>query len=225
MPGLYDEAGSSLQARAFLHLGISVPGDSLDTKMRVAQLDHAWRERFRNLPLTVNGIPRGRAAPWKQGKVEATLHLALQDLGDIIAVEIDDAFRADYYPGIPEMKVSKKHVTILMKAMQRELDGEANSRLLTSVQLTDLPWDRQVALAERRRYWFRQFGITPRNWKKGVWSVWKIKGELPEGTHDRIKEAAATRSVAQRIHAPTPNIPVFESMEELYGYFEGTVGW
>lgn len=223
MPGLYDQAGDSLQARAFLHLiNIAVPGDTLDAKMRVAQLDPWYRERFRNLPLTVDGTPRGRVSPWKSGTKEATLHPALQDLADIIAVEIDDAFRAEYYPGIPEMRVSKRHVTILMKAMQRELDGEANARMLVATQLTDLPWDRQVALAERRRYWFRQFGITPRNWKKGVWSVWKIKGELPEGIQARLKEATAVRSVAQRVQVPT--IPIVEAMEELYGY-DGGVGW
>jgi hypothetical protein len=40
-----------------------------------------------------------------------------------------------------------------------------------------LPRDRQRALAERRRWWFTKFSITPERWQSGYWSVWDVSDE------------------------------------------------
>ena len=69
-----------------------------------------------------------------------------------------------------------------MAALQREVDGEAAARNKAAPQFATLPYDRQRALAERRRYWFGQFGIGHWHWKRRVWNLWRVTETLlPEG--------------------------------------------
>jgi hypothetical protein len=105
----------------------------------------------------------------------------LQDLADILAWEATQAFSDDYYPGIPDIFVPEDHVDAVMKALQREMDREGKSRQREPVQFTSLPRDRQRALAERRRWWFAKFSITPERWQSGRWSFWEVVDEpMPE---------------------------------------------
>lgn len=178
MPPNHWEQAKTIRDRAFLRL-LSTPGISLGVpsmpslvgRMEIVRRNPEWRRRFRNLPLAHLANYRGRA---KTG-VEMTLHSALQDLGDILAMEADDAFHASYYPRLPHVTVPEERVEAIMTAMQRELDGEAHSRKKVAPQFSSLPWDRQCALAERRRYWFRMFGVGPRAWRRNAWSLWRIQ--------------------------------------------------
>jgi hypothetical protein len=101
----------------------------------------------------------------------------LQDLADILAVEASQAFSESYYPGVPDMAVPEEQVAVVMKALQREMDREGKSRQRLPVRFTDLPKDRQQALAERRRWWFYKFSITPERWQTGYWSLWDVSEE------------------------------------------------
>jgi hypothetical protein len=102
--------------------------------------------------------------------------IVLQDLADAVAQEATNAFQSKYYPGIPDITVPEKLVDQIMVAMQRELDREG-LRLKNMAQLSTLSRDRQRALAERRRWWFSKFGITPESWRRGTFNLWKISNE------------------------------------------------
>jgi hypothetical protein len=106
----------------------------------------------------------------------------LQDLAEIIAYEASEAFRADFYPGVADVEpLTEEHVTQVMAALQREMDREAKRRSKTTVSYLDLHPDRQRALAERRRYWYGKFGITPKNWAAKTFSLWDVAEEpLPD---------------------------------------------
>ena len=68
----------------------------------------------------------------------------------------------------------------MMDGLQREVTREKRGG--QEVLYRELPRPRQIALAERRRHWFGVFGITPKSWKKGTWSLWKVKNvAYPEG--------------------------------------------
>jgi len=74
-----------------------------------------------------------------------------------------------------------QHVQIVMQALQREMDREGKSRQRHPVEFLALPKERQRALAERRRWWFQKFSITPECWVTGHWSVWDVSEEaMPE---------------------------------------------
>lgn len=106
---------------------------------------------------------------------------ALQDLAELIAWEAEQAVSAKYYPRMPEVDVPEDHVKVVMKALQREMDREGMSRRRTPPVYAELPWERQCALAERRRYWYGQFGITPERWETGTWSLWEVAEiEMPK---------------------------------------------
>ncbi len=64
-----------------------------------------------------------------------------------------------------------------MRALQREMDREGKSRQRRPVEFTGLPRERQRALAERRRWWFQKFSITPERWQGGYWSLWEVSEE------------------------------------------------
>lgn len=113
---------------------------------------------------------------------------SLQDLADIVAWEASEAFVARYYPGIEDIEpLSPDHVREVMRGMQREMDREGGTSphgFREAAIFEELPWERQVALAERRRYWFAQFGITPERWKTSTFSLWEVDNKLvfpPEG--------------------------------------------
>lgn len=102
------------------------------------------------------------------------IHEALQDLADIIAVEAHEAFTEEYYPGMPDVDaLTDEQVDAVMAGMQREATRER--RGTQEVLYKQLPRPRQIALAERRRHWFEVFGITPKSWKTGKWSLWDVK--------------------------------------------------
>jgi hypothetical protein len=117
------------------------------------------------------------------------LHPALQDLGDEISEDIREALVAlddpdAWYPGIDEgiEPVSDEHVRLVTWALQRELDRELRAAPnntpsitpLPAAPLADLPWNVQRALAERRRWRYRQWGLGKEQWERGEWSLWDI---------------------------------------------------
>lgn len=106
----------------------------------------------------------------------------LQDLADIIAYEASEAFHADFYPGVADVEpLTEEHILAVMTALQREMDREGKRRNKVPVNYLSLPPDRQRALAERRRYWYGKFGITPQNWSRGTFSLWDVAEEpLPD---------------------------------------------
>ncbi len=117
----------------------------------------------------------------------------LQDLANIIAYEIRLAYEDEYYPGVTDVApLTDEHVDRVMVAMQREIDREKRyvddeSRLKITAHLPDLPRERKTALAEKRRHWFGVFGITPASWKKGTWSLWKVKNvPYPDGYKEPV---------------------------------------
>lgn len=111
----------------------------------------------------------------------------LQDLADVLAQEGTDAFKKDYYPGIPDVVVPEEHIDVVIAAMQREVDREAKRVNYKPATYSTLPRDRQRALVERRRWWYAKFGITPRTWKKGLFSLWKISNEKIDEYEDWVK--------------------------------------
>ena len=142
--------------------------------------DKVVRAALRNLPLARTG-PTSFADP--------ELEVGLQDLADIIAWEAHQAFVADYYPGVVDIKaLTDEEVDMVMWGMQREMNREGQSRRKRPNKYADLPRERQIALAERRRYWFGVFGITPETWKIGRWNLWNVSNiRPPEGPNYQYK--------------------------------------
>lgn len=114
--------------------------------------------------------------------VDPELPTYLQDLAAIIAKECRGAIADEYYPrpmGVDAC--TPEHVQKVMESLNREMLREATRRTKTWVPYTDLPPDRQVALAERRRMWLAKFGITTETWPSGVFSLWDVSNEpLPD---------------------------------------------
>jgi hypothetical protein len=124
-------------------------------------------------------IPIARAP--RSARSDPELVPMLQDLADIVAWEATQAFTTTYYPGLPDIFVPEDHIAVVMEALQREMDREGKSRQKIPVDFASLPPDRQRALAERRRWWYSKFSITPERWKGGTWSLWEVSTEgLPE---------------------------------------------
>lgn len=123
----------------------------------------------------------------------ASLHPALQDLGDAIVRDIHDACAALddpnlWYAGVDEgiWPVPDDHVELVIAAMQRELfrelrnaKGEMAKPRLPAVRLAELPWNVQRALAERRRLRYQQWGIGKLEWLTNQWFVSNVP-EDPE---------------------------------------------
>jgi hypothetical protein len=127
----------------------------------------------------LSAIPIARAP--RSVRSDPELVPMLQDLADLVAWEATQAFTADYYPGIPDIFVPEEHVQAVMFALQREMDREGKSRQKTPVAFAALPPERQRALAERRRWWYAKFSITPERWRLGTWSLWEVLDEpMPE---------------------------------------------
>ena len=143
------------------------------TGLMAACSANTWsRDRLANVPIS----RPGRSALSDPGLVPM-----LQDLADILAAEAGQAFTSSYYPGIPDVQIPDEHVGVVMHALQREMDREGKSRQRYPVEFIDLPKERQRALAERRRWWFQKFSITPERWATGHWSVWDVsEDEMPE---------------------------------------------
>lgn len=116
----------------------------------------------------------------KRVYADPELRECLQDLAEIIAYEATEAFRASFYPGVVDVEpLTEEHIVAVMQALQREMDREAKRRGKVPVRYLDLPPDRQRALAERRRWWYGKFGITPQSWVKGTFSLWDVAEEPP----------------------------------------------
>jgi len=100
-------------------------------------------------------------------------------------VKAREAFFAEYFPRLQDVYVPDEHVRAVMDALQREIDREARRRQEKRAVFSELPWERQQALAEWRRYWFGKFGITPETWPSGKLSLWDISEDPvpPEMAH------------------------------------------
>ncbi len=130
---------------------------------------NTWsRDRLANIPIS---------RPGRSALSDPELVPMLQDLADILAIEATDAFRESYYPGVPDVEMTEQNVEDVMCALQREMDREGTSRQRAPVQFAALPKERQRALAERRRWWFQKFSITPERWQTGCWSLWDVSEE------------------------------------------------
>jgi len=134
---------------------------------------NTWsRDRLDNVPIS---------RPGRSALSDPELVPMLQDLADILAAEAGQAFTSSYYPGMPDVQIPDEHVEVVMRALQREIDREGRSRQRHPVEFLGLPKERQRALAERRRWWFQKFSITPNRWATGHWSVWDVSEEaMPE---------------------------------------------
>jgi hypothetical protein len=139
------------------------------TGLMAACAANTWsRDRLANIPIS---------RPGRSALSDLELVPMLQDLADILATEAGQAFTSSYYPGIPDVEMPDEHVETVMRALQREIDREGKSRQRVPVEFLALPRERQRALAERRRWWFDKFSITPARWETGHWSVWEVTEE------------------------------------------------
>ena len=183
--------GRTLRERAFARLTGALHHDSIE-------FVHAPQQVFQIHPVepTLEGLIYACSAntwardilsvvpvtrPARSALSDPELVPMLQDLADILAVEATHAFSADYYPGIPDVTVPDDHVGAVMEALQREMDREGKSRQREPARFASLPPERQRALAERRRWWFAKYSITPERWQTGKWSLWEVADEpMPE---------------------------------------------
>jgi hypothetical protein len=130
---------------------------------------NTWsRDRLANIPIARAG---------RSALSDPELVPMLQDLANILAWEATQAFTQTYYPGVPDVNVPDSHVEVVMRALQREMDREGKSRQRIPIEFIALPKDRQRALAERRRWWFGKYSITPERWQTGYWSLWDVSNE------------------------------------------------
>ncbi len=121
------------------------------------------------------------------------LHFALQDLANEINEDIREALEVlqdprAHYCGVDEgiEPVTDEHVSLVIWALQRELNRELRSpdgfpsarTALPAAPLSELPWDIQRALVERRRLRFKQWGIGREGWARGEWSLWDIPPDV-----------------------------------------------
>ncbi|KKN05680.1 hypothetical protein LCGC14_1084910 [marine sediment metagenome] len=187
------ESATTLRQRVFARMctgynkdtrKISLRGTDVDMKeikiitkgargmMAACYRDRGIRASLRDIPIVAKSrVYRG----------DPEIHEALQDLADIVSVEARRAFTEPYYPGMPDVAaLTDKEVDAVMDGLQREVTREKRGG--QEVLYGELPRPRQIALAERRRHWFGVFGITPKSWSKGTWSLWKVKNvPYPEG--------------------------------------------
>ncbi|MEO8456680.1 MAG: hypothetical protein ABI559_02600 [Chloroflexota bacterium] len=149
------------------------PMDASPDGLLYACSANTWaRDALAMLPIT---------RPARSSLSDPELVPMLQDLADILADEASLAFSASYYPGVPDVDVPDEHVSVVMRALQREMDREGKSRQRVPARYEDLPRDRQRALAERRRWWFGRYSITPERWLTGKWVLWDVTDQpMPE---------------------------------------------
>jgi hypothetical protein len=131
-------------------------------------------------PATIDSIQPDK------GSRNPELAFCLLDLGNEINEDIRDACEVWrnpdlYYPGIDEGidPVSDDHIDLVIWALQRELDRELRTGIVSTVHLPapplmELPQRIKRALTERRRYRYAQFGIRREQWESGWWSLWDV---------------------------------------------------
>ena len=167
-----DTGGRRLQHKALptgLHTFTLPPGELTLSALIEDTTKSPHRQEFEAIPF----VSRSRI-------VDPELPEWLQDLAELIAYEATEAFRASFYPGVADVEpLSEEHVTSVMTALQREMDREGKRRGKTPGRYLDLPPERQQALAERRRWWYGKFGITPQTWPRGTFSLWDVTDERP----------------------------------------------
>jgi ribosomal protein S21 len=149
------------------------PMDATAAGLLYASSANTWaRDALSMIPIT---------RPARSSLGDPELVPMLQDLADILADEATAAFNDDYYPGIPDVDVPQDHVDVVMRALQREMDREGKSRQRVPARYEELPRERQRALAERRRWWFGRYSITPERWRTGQWVLWDVTDDpMPE---------------------------------------------
>jgi hypothetical protein len=168
----------------------------------------AARDDLAMLPLRVGDYPQLHTEipqGYERTPRDPDLHPALQDLADEINEDLHEAMDAFdnpsiYFAGVDSgiEPVSDEHVKLVIWAMQRELDRElrpgsgSGSAMATlpAAPLTDLPWNVQRALAERRRLRFAEWGIGREQWLSGTWSLWEVPAD-PDWTPRRSRRLAA----------------------------------
>ena len=158
----------------FSHQGISYPVE-LKRKSLLGLM--AACKRSPKLRKVLSRIPFAQRATVTGGDPE--IHTCLQDLADAVCWEASEAFTSSYFSRPVDVEaLEDDHVKEIMIALQREMDREGNRTGIVPAVFAELPWERQVALAERRRWWFTQFAIPPRQWKKSYFSLWKVSNTL-----------------------------------------------
>ena len=171
--------------RAFRHALTMVPVSERygSTAEMYAILSSQSDERFAKLPFAYKNA------------ADPELHLALQDLGWMINLDISQACAAFddpdvWYPGVDPPDIEPVPDTLIEKvipALQRELNrelrsptgtgafiGDYKSLNLPAAPLAELPWRIQRAIVERRRYRFKQWGLSEADRLAGVFSLWQI---------------------------------------------------
>lgn len=122
-----------------------------------------------------------------------------------------------YYPGWDSEiePIPDTHVELVIAGLQRELNRETRGSQdgygakLPAVPLSDLPFNIQRALAERRRYHYTiEYGITRENWESGVFSLWNVKFDpdfLPRRHQKELARLKASGAVANNSPLVIPN--------------------
>lgn len=178
-----DDARKGRRYRAFCHSLAKVKPDDVyeNTEEAYRVMSEKRDERFAALPFTYVSAK------------DPELHRGLQDLGWMIGWDIHEACDAFdnpdiWYPGVDEGidPVPDSLIEVVIPALQRELDRELrypeNQRgfagsVLPAVPLAELPWRIQRAITERRRYRYKQFGLSNANRESGVWSLWDVPSD------------------------------------------------
>ncbi len=134
----------------FAHQGITY---KLELKQKGLRGLMAACKRSPKVRKVLSRIPFAQRTTVTRGDPE--IHACLQDLADIVCWEASEAFNNSYFPRPVDVDpLSDDHVKEISVAMQREMDREGNRTGKKPAVFVDLPWERQVALAERRRWWF-----------------------------------------------------------------------
>lgn len=147
-------------------------------------------DAMKQMPLTTGSPMFYSTIPtnYEPKTMDASLSIALQDLADEVNEDIREACFAFntpnmYYPGVDEgiEPCGEDYVNLIIWGLQRELLRETRGLSLETrfdklpaVVLSDLPWDIQRALVERRRWRFAQWGITKESQERGYWSLWDV---------------------------------------------------
>jgi hypothetical protein len=189
------------------------PAPTYGDLLQAVESDPAYvdqREAFAHLPFRIGNqsvvleVPDDR----KPASRDPDLHPALQDLGNEINEDLHEALDSlddarAFYPGVDEgiEPVTDEHVKLVIWALQRELNRELRSPngqpgmpTLPAAPLSELPWQVQRALAERRRWRYQQWGVGRSEWERNEWSLWNV----PEDG-DYVPRRAARLAPSRRV--------------------------
>jgi hypothetical protein len=151
----------------------------------------------------------------------------LQDLANEINEDISEACAAFddpklYYMSFDDIDpVPDEHVEKVIAGLQRELNRELRSHpkdqeafgyaapRRAAAPLAKLPWNVQRALVERRRYRYKQYGLSKKNMETNSFSLWDVP-EDPTFIPRRI-----LRVVKER------NLRIIDSAQDLMDGFVG----